>query len=241
MNTDSLDRLTGVASGEEHPRGITQHGSGGKFTPQGSPLPFCGNTFICHLDQNSKEHYALRQLQEGIRTGPASSYFAYVPPSSFHMTIFQGACNSPLERKDNWPKDTSEKVTLENITEVFQVGLKYLEVFDHVIVKPMDLWDGHWIPLTGSNKIENKKLWSARKKLQNHTKIYRKDFFEYCFHITIVYQTRWMSRPISVAHLNHSERLYRIFSQNVAKLEFNQIELCTFRNMLDYKIKDYAK
>ena len=116
---DPLRFLTGADSETTRPRAITEPGKGGKFTPSGAVLPFPGNTVICHIDPNSDAHAALCEMQEDIRQSSFGALFTYLPPSSLHMTVFQGI--SPDETQ--WPDGIAEGASRDEVTEVSELPL----------------------------------------------------------------------------------------------------------------------
>ncbi|MDB4223662.1 DUF1868 domain-containing protein [Granulosicoccus sp.] len=229
----SIERLTGRYLGTKLPSSISVSGEAGKFSPEGAPLFFPGNTFICHLDPASEEAKALTELQEGILTGPAGDYFAFVPPASFHMTMFQGVCGSPLDESD-WPSGVVKGESLSTINDEFKKRLESGIAFSPVNIIPEEFLDGHWLAVVGETELDIEKLWSARRILQDLTGLIRANYNDYRFHITTVYQRKWMSDVVAIRHLNHSEELYRKFLKKVERFRLNQVTFCEFENMHKY-------
>lgn len=57
-----------------------------KFLPNGSPLNFQGNTFLCHLPQGEIWRFA-RYVQTQTDITSFGHKFVLLPPSSFHMAV----------------------------------------------------------------------------------------------------------------------------------------------------------
>lgn len=99
--------LTGALTGGERPDAV-----GRKFTPEGAPLACPGFTTICHVDKSSDAFAALTRAQERLKTGPLASAFAFMPPASLHMTIFEGIIDYSRTRA-RWPGHLSLDATVE--------------------------------------------------------------------------------------------------------------------------------
>lgn len=94
---DPIAFATGRLSGQMLPDGISLPARGGKFATDGSVQVWPGNTFVCHV-QTGASLDALRALQEEVKLSRFARLFAFLPPSSFHMTVFQG--RSPRSAAD---------------------------------------------------------------------------------------------------------------------------------------------
>lgn len=227
---DSIDRLTGKKATTDYPTSITPHGMGGKFSLDGKPMYFPGNTFLCHLRSGSDEANALAELQDGLRTGPFGNYFTYLPVSSFHMTIFEGVCGDPL-KLNGWPEGVDENSDLASITDLFQSRLSDVTTFKKVSVVPEEFQDGYWLALIGETPSDREKLRYAREKLQALTGLYRSSFSNYRFHSSIGYLRKWMPEDQVLDHLAYSAELFRAFQDRVTRIDLGQVEFCTFESM----------
>ena len=91
--------------------------AGRKFSLQGDVLPFPGDTIICHIAQFTQLSKDLIALRDSLKALPhATTKFRYLPPSSYHMTVFE--CDSIGRRKpgiwfEDLPLDASRKLVEE--------------------------------------------------------------------------------------------------------------------------------
>lgn len=222
--------LTGQYATEDYPKAITKPGGGGKFTFDGSVLPFPGNTFICHVDPKSKAYQALCTLQEDIRNGPAGDYFAFLPPSSFHMTVFPALCGDPLG-DDGWPEDIEAGTGLDAVTQIYTDRLKGKTAFESCRVAPQGLYAGYSLNVLGAREADRLALKSARDMLQDITALRRTDFDTYRYHISICYMRKWLPRDIAAAHLDYIAGVYEKIQPDISEIELGQVEFCIFDNM----------
>ncbi|MDJ1017591.1 MAG: DUF1868 domain-containing protein, partial [Paracoccaceae bacterium] len=87
---NEIDHLTGRLSRTVRPPGISLPKGGGKFTTDGAVQIWPGNTFVCHLDRRSEPYALILALQEDLKKSAFQRFFAFLPPPSFHMTVYQG-------------------------------------------------------------------------------------------------------------------------------------------------------
>ena len=78
-----------VPQHKKYPKGIPH-----KFDPDGNVQPFPGNTIICHLSPSSEIYASVQVLYQKLKEHPLSHLYTMLPPSSWHMTVFEGALTS---------------------------------------------------------------------------------------------------------------------------------------------------
>ena len=84
--------------------GYNLKGAENKFDDRGNPLPFPGCTIICNIPLNTDLSDQIINFQKNIENfNPEKTYF-YLPPSSFHMTLFD-CCNLNTKNTNYWPSD----------------------------------------------------------------------------------------------------------------------------------------
>ena len=91
---------------------------GRKFLEDGTAKEFPGNTVICHIPQDSPQFQYLLKMREILLSQPWAWKFSFLPPSSLHMTVFGGVCNSNRELS-YWPKTLSLVDPLEKVDNLF--------------------------------------------------------------------------------------------------------------------------
>ncbi len=70
---------------------------GPKFDMAGSPLPFAGCSMICEVPVGSPLYVAGGAVQDRCRAAGLGRSFIFLPPASFHMTLFDLVCYGERE------------------------------------------------------------------------------------------------------------------------------------------------
>ncbi|MBW8729308.1 MAG: DUF1868 domain-containing protein [Inquilinus limosus] len=130
--TDLASRLTSPAEGAPNPT------LGLKFARDGSPLPFRGNTVICHIPATAPELPALAELAQRLRGLPWGGRFAFLPASSYHMTVFEGVTDAE-RAPERWPAGIAADAPLEDIACRFVDRLRGLAVPQRFAMRPVGL------------------------------------------------------------------------------------------------------
>ena len=222
--------LTGETVAGANPPEITETGQGGKFRPDGTVLVFPGNTFICHIDRASAFHAALCEMQDTVRTRPYADHFAFLPKPSFHMTIFCGISGAPLG-VDGWPEGLPRDATLEAVSAEFRDRLRGERGPDGYSVKATGLRLPMTIEMEPASEAEGEKLLDMRNKLQAVTGIYRPDFDEYRFHVSLAYLTRRLSPAEAETVMADVETLFERLFLDLEPVALGPVEFCEFETM----------
>lgn len=230
IDQDATPHLTGYGKTGNYPESVGSAGSGSKFTPDGEPAFFPGNTFICHIDPESPEHAAICDLQSGLKAAPTGQYFTFLPASSLHMTVFPGLCGDPLGH-DGWPEGIEKEMTLADITAEFQHRLCGKTAFSSTTIEPIALRNGYSLSVDGVTHSDREKIRRARDMLEDVTGIRRPDFRHYQLHISLCYQTRWMDNPSAESHMRSANDLFNKFCERVSQIKLGPIEFCQFSTM----------
>ncbi len=227
---DPIALLTGRLSDSPRPESITDPNGGGKFAPDGTVLPFPGNTIICHIDRESRAWRALVAMQTALRAGPLAHNFTFLPPESFHMTVFAGV-SGPAGAGGRWPEDIPETASLKDVTADLLDRVRGLDFPPRRRIRPMGLFGGYSVTVQGANAAEEHALRESRERLRDTTKLRPPDFESYVFHITLGYQLRWLSEPDAREIVAFSDRLFADFVTEVPEIELGALEFCSFESM----------
>ncbi|VZI19746.1 unnamed protein product [Fusarium fujikuroi] len=96
-----------------------------KFSPDGNPLRYPGNTTVCHIPAESPVLLGLWDVYNTIASHPTlSKRFRLLPPDSWHMTVFDGVREEEAE-PGMWPEGL-EKLPLDECTRNFSKTIKDL-------------------------------------------------------------------------------------------------------------------
>ena len=229
MSTAVLPRsetfMTGALANGARPIAV-----GRKFDASGRPLPFPGNTFICHVPPNGPGYSALVDAQKRLMALPEAEAFAWLPAPSFHMTVFEGVTDADRSA-EVWPEGLSPRARISEISDEFMARTEGLALPDSFIVRPTTLLAATTLGVTGAREADSGALWRARALLREATGIKRRDFMEYRFHITLSYQIRWLE-PAEARRVGAAcEAAQADLMRRAPLINLGPIEFCAFETM----------
>ncbi|RVT82608.1 DUF1868 domain-containing protein [Rhodobacteraceae bacterium CCMM004] len=222
--------LSGEASTRPFPSSISEKGEGGKFTPAGETLHHPGNTFICHIDPSCEFFAGLLAYQNDLKASRFADFYAFLEPSSFHMTIFCGVSGDPLG-VDGWPEGYPRETDLEVFNRDFARRAAQLSCPDRFTVAAQGLQKLGTVDMEGAGPHDRAALRSARTALRALTGLHRDDFDRYRFHASLAYQHRWMTGADADAAIALANDLYQSHLADTGEIVLGPIEFCTFDTM----------
>jgi hypothetical protein len=221
----AFDYLTGALTGGAAPSAV-----GLKFTPDGQPLTCRGNMTICHVDPRSKPFAALVDAQDQLKAGLLADGFTFLPPESFHMTIFEGVIDY-ARTSDRWPGHLPNEASVDTVTMDFADRLQDIGLTRTVIAHPTGIFGGFSVRMSGADKSEEALLRLTRDQLQAATNLVRPDHDAYGFHITLAYNLRWFSPEEARSIIALSDRVGAELIERVPRIVLGPVEFCTFETM----------
>jgi hypothetical protein len=230
MRPDAIDYLTGRLSDRTRPPGIELPDGGGKFTPDGAVQIWPGNTFVCHVDRASAAYEAIRELQEEVKKSVFNRFFTFLPPPSFHMTIYQGLAPG-MTVGHGWPADMPKDLSRDEITTHLLNRLASLELPSSYKVKVDGLFCGYSLTMVGADETQVTALRQTRTALCDATGIQFPDFHTYVFHITMAYLIDWLSEKTARELVAFSADLESRFRSAIGIIELGPVEFCNFDSM----------
>lgn len=162
---------------------------GEKFYEDGRVRQFPGNTIICFAYPETRAYQEAEWVQQQLKQQPYGDKFALLPPSSFHMTVFELLCDQvrtpekwssalaldmPLEDTDQYFIDTVAKVTPPTNCRM---------VFDDFHVS----YSGLMLGLLPADDKASTALRQYRDDLADATGVRSPDHDSYGFHLSLGY------------------------------------------------------
>ena len=77
-------------------------GVGSKFFPDGQVRAYPGNTVLCHVAGIPPLIERLDKLYGRLLDAEVAQIYTLLPPSSWHMTVFDGVCDGN-RNGERWP------------------------------------------------------------------------------------------------------------------------------------------
>jgi len=221
----ALDYLSGALTGGAQPDAI-----GKKFAADGTVLTDPGCTTICHVDPSSPAFAALTRAQEALKAGPFAKDFAFLPPASFHMTIFDAFIESGRSR-ERVPAHLPEEATVNEIIEDASARVEDLVIAQEFQARPVGIFGGFSVSMTGKNAAAEQLLRKTRDQLSDTLKIRKSDHDAYRFHITLAYNLRWFQPYEALQIIALSDQVGRHLVEEIEFIDLGPVEFCSFETM----------
>ena len=214
--------------------GYTLKGAENKFDDRGNPLPFPGCTIICNIPLNTNLSDQIISLQKNIENfNPEKTYF-YLPPSSFHMTLFD-CCNFNTKNTNNWQLDIGPDMDYNDIAIELNKRIQNYIFPEELNLKLKMFFGGYSIILEPYSEKDEKILRNCRDELSSLLKIKFENHQRYNFHITLAYILRELNKIEINNLIEFNKKLSLDFIKKFSKITFTKPEMCTFEDMLEFK------
>ncbi|ESS58534.1 hypothetical protein EDP2_1760 [Enterobacter cloacae S611] len=217
---------------------------GRKFSSSGCPLPFAGNTFLGHLEQQGQGFETFDTILNVYRVLPESRFFrkmAVIPSSSYHITLFVGV-NEYDRRSGPWPVGISRKESLESLSTSFLEKLKLRQPgmsapFDFIVDSDAPLPgenDNLFIPLKPASQETYNRLQNLRDELSDITGIRRDDHSYYQYHITLGYLVATLDK-VELMEYRAKNREWREMIAKAGKITIKKFYFCILQDMYSFR------
>ena len=214
--------------------GYTLKGAENKFDKKGNPLSFPGCTIICNIPLNTDLSNEIINYQKKIENfNPKKTYF-YLPPSSFHMTLFD-CCNLNTKNTKYWPSNIDPNMDYKNIAYELNKRIKDYIFPEELNLKLKMFFGGYSIILEPFSEKDEKILRNCRDDLSSLLKIKFENHQRYTFHITLAYILRELNQIEINNLIQFNKKLSLDFRKKFSKITFTKPEMCTFKDMLEFK------
>jgi hypothetical protein len=226
----------------DKPRRKYPSGIPAKFDPDGNVQPFPGNTIIAHLSPSSEIYASMLVLYDKLRLSHLSHLFTLLPPSSWHMTIFEGVCDQ-VRKPGSWPSDLAMDAPLAECDELFT---KKLSAFDLRCDPPYLMSVIGWSSLKNGISVhvelrtpeESKRLRGLRDRLADLLQIKHRDHATYNLHLSVAYLLRYLTaeqkNELTALLMDHFKGMPKEF-------DLGAPEFCVFDNMFAFNRQFYLE
>ena len=217
---------------------------GRKFLRSKKPMPFAGNTFLGHLDQQGDGYDSFDRVLDIYRELPEQRFankLAVLPPSSYHATLL-GGVNESDRVEGPWPSDTARDVALADISASFLSRLQQRNAAPlgacRFLVDPTAAKTGRndnlLIPLVPADTATAQRLETARQGLMALTKLQRPDYTNFRFHISLAYLCETLDAAEQVAYrVAVAAWLKRLAA--AGPITVPRFHFCTFNDMYAFR------
>ncbi|SCY91035.1 DUF1868 domain-containing protein [Rhizobium sp. NFACC06-2] len=222
--------------------GARPSGVPSKFTVDGAVRPFPGNTIICHLSQDSELHTRLTQLALELDGCNNEALYTLLPPSSWHMTVFEGVCDQ-VRTPGFWPADLPADAPLAECNAAFSRKLSAFDMnttpsFRMRISGYTPRVDGIGLHLEPVDTAEDARIRNLRDRLSKELQIRHPFHEEYGFHLSIAYFIRF---PTDDERSALDKILFNRLQDMPTEFELAAPEFCFFDDMFEFRRQFFLK
>ena len=214
--------------------GYTLKGAENKFDNKGNPISYPGCTIICNIPINTDLSNQIISFQKKIENfNPKKTYF-YLPPSSFHMTLFD-CCNLNTKNTNYWPSDIDPDMDYKDIAVELNKKIENYNFPKQFNLKLKMFFGGYSIILEPFSEQDEKIIRNCRDELSSLLKIKFENHQRYTFHITLAYILRQLNETEIKNLIEFNKQLSSDFNKKFPKITFKKPEMYTFKDMLEFK------
>jgi hypothetical protein len=174
---------------------------GEKFHEDAKARAFAGSSIICLVPANSDSMRVLQRLHDDIDSQPWHTRFAMLPPSSYHMTLFDLVCDQ-VRTPEYWTSALPLDAPLAEVDAFMEECWSDLPPAPMPAVRVDSLTIGDYITihLLPENSQAELQLRTYRNLLAEVFGIRHPGHDTYAFHITLAYAiTRLTGRELKQA------------------------------------------
>ena len=188
---------------------------GTKFHPDGGVRSFPGMSLVSHLRPTVPQYQLLTTFQNEAKKQVFASHFAFLPPESFHMTVFDLLCEQ-VRKPQNWsshlPLDVPFGEAEGRMIEWFSDQIPSQSVF--MLFNTLRDYETTIKPYLMPGDVETAiYLHDLREKVARLTGIRHPGHDVYRFHISTAYQL-YALEPSEAEELErfltHWDRVFKI-------------------------------
>jgi hypothetical protein len=200
-----------------------------KFAGDGRVLPFPGVTIVCHVPPRSATFEALVAIQNRLKAADFAEHFSYLPPPSFHMTLFD-VSNELRRGTSAWPTDVAGDASWPALTDEMDARLHGLRL-PRFHPRASGVFAGFSVALEGRHAEAEDAMRDARDLLRDRTGVHRSDHDTYDFHITLAYPLRFVPEDVARAVAELSDAVFVEHEAMLNPVTLGPAELCDFEDM----------
>jgi hypothetical protein len=217
---------------------------GRKFRADGTVMPFGGNTFIGHVEQQGAGYESFDGLLDIYREAPGHAFaakIAWTPPSSYHVTVF-GGLNDEDKGTQRWPRDVPPAVPVSAVTAMWlrrlQERPRLAEPrFEFAFGATRIMTEGApHVPLQPANDRTARRLAALRDTLAEFTGIRDQNHATYQYHLTFGYIHRMLSDQEALALKMATDGWIRQLAARIGTIAIPAVQFCSLADMYAFRV-----
>lgn len=162
---------------------------GKKFNQDGSFRKYPGLTIISKIETDTIESNMLKQWQQELMEIPFAKKFAFLPPKSFHMTVFE-LLNDQAREGEIWSEKLPLDASMTIIDNFMTKAIKDLKRPDKIKMKVNGCISRSFIVVSLSpySPEQFQVLKKYRDQLSEKTGLRKPNHDDYKYHISFAYK-----------------------------------------------------
>ena len=205
-----------------------------KFDEKGNHLPYPGCSIICNIPLNTYLSNEIISFQKNIENFNPEKTYSYLPPSSFHMTLFD-CCNLNTKNTNFWPSNVDPDMDHKDVAVELNKRIQNYIFPKKLNFKLKMFFGGFSIVLEPFSEEDEKILRNCRDELSSLLAIKFENHQRYTFHITLAYILRELNKNEIKSLIEFNKQLSFDFRKKFPKITLTKPEMCTFEDMLEFK------
>ncbi len=205
-----------------------------KFDEDGKALPYYGNTIVSYLNDDRWPIFnEAIKAQEILKKASFAECLAFLPPSSFHMTVLT-LCREIDRGTKYWPANVPVDAKFMEVDRYLMGKVKEIEPPKDVMVE-VEECEVTKIILKPYRKEDGEKLADYRDKVANLVGIkhYWHDYFRY--HLTLDYQVKELNDMQKSQRDEICRDITKYLKSCVEPFAISEPKFVIFNDMLSYE------
>ena len=220
-------------------------GIGSKFFPDGQVRAYPGNTVLCHVAGIPPLIEWLDKLYGRLLDAEVAQIYTLLPPSSWHMTVFDGVCDGN-RNGERWPGDLARDAPLQEINQTFEARLKAGRFgpglsFAMRVKRLRPLINVIAIELEPAGEGEERAIRALRQQLAATLGFDRSAPDTYTFHITLAYFIRFPDANEQARLESLISEEFQDMEKSLAPFRVGPPEYCHFNDMFAFSRRLYLR
>lgn len=208
--------------------------AGNKFDSNRNPIPYYGNTIISFMNTEDYPIYqAAVWAQKEIMKCSFADKLAFLPPSSFHMTVLS-LCREIDRGGPTWPYMIPADARFSQIDSELKKIVNTVPLPEHIKVE-VDCCEEIKIILKPHSKEDGDKLKWYRDQVAEKTGIRHPWHDTFRYHLTLDYRVFELNEKEQEERDRVCARLAQELKQRVAPFEIPRAEFVIFNDMMSYE------
>jgi hypothetical protein len=208
---------------------------GQKFNEDGSVRGFPGNTVISKISPDMPIYAGLVETQRRLKALDSAGKYAFLPPSSLHMTVIEGVCDQ-VRTPEKWSSKLALDMPLPDVNRFVSDCYARLSPPESLSMRIARTYFGRLllVILEPADALTAKSLADFRDQFARESGIRFPNHDDYTFHISLAYLLINMRADEESVFQAEQDEVLSDLSSRFPVLELRKPDLTSFENMFRF-------